>query len=65
MCPWTPAEFDGALRRIFAQDYDLLAPHVDVFTPLIYASKSGRTPGWARTFLEEAPGFVPPHKRSS
>jgi hypothetical protein len=63
MCPWTPAEFDGALRRIFAQDYDLLAPHVDVFTPLIYATKSGRTAAWARTFLEEAPGFVPSHKR--
>ena len=62
MCPWTPAEFDGALRRIFAQDYDLLAPHIDVFTPLIYATKSGRTPEWARSFLEAAPGFVPHHR---
>jgi hypothetical protein len=63
MCPWTPAEFDGALRRIFAQDYDVLAPHVDVFTPLIYATKSGRTADWARTFLEEAQAFVPAHRR--
>ncbi|TFH05775.1 MAG: hypothetical protein E4H09_01435, partial [Spirochaetales bacterium] len=23
MCPWTPQEFDGALTRIFAQDYTL------------------------------------------
>lgn len=63
MCPWTPAEYDGALRRIFAQDYDLLAPHIDVFTPLIYATKSGRTPEWARTHLETATDFVPPHRR--
>ena len=59
MCPWTPDEFDGALRRIFAQDYDLLAPAIDVFTPLIYVKKSGRTPEWGRHFLEQAPGFVP------
>ncbi len=62
MCPWTPTEFDGARRRIFAQDYALLAPHVDVFTPLIYATKSGRTPDWAREFLEAAPDFVPPRR---
>jgi hypothetical protein len=36
MCPWTPAEFDGALSRIFAQDYTLMAPAIDIFTPLIY-----------------------------
>jgi hypothetical protein len=62
MCPWTPVEFEGALRRIFAQDYDLLAPHIDVFTPLIYATKSGRSPDWAREFLEAAPAFVPPRQ---
>src|SRR3712207_8334864 len=39
-------EFDGALTRIFAQDYALLAPAIDVFTPLIYAAKSGRGPDW-------------------
>ncbi len=59
MCPWTPAEFDGALTRIFAQDYTLLAPHIDVFTPLIYCAKSGRGPDWGRAFLEQAPAFVP------
>jgi hypothetical protein len=59
MCPWTPDEYAGALSRIFAQDYDLLAPAIDVFTPLIYVHKSGRTPDWGRAFLEAAPGFVP------
>ena len=59
MCPWTPKEFDGALTRIFAQDYALLAPAIDIFTPLIYAAKSGRPATWGATFLEAAPTFVP------
>lgn len=63
MCPWTPDEYDGALTRIFAQDYALLAPAIDVFTPLIYAQKSGRPPGWGREFLERAPEFVPPERK--
>jgi len=63
MCPWMPDEFDAALTRIFAQDYALLAPAIDVFTPLIYAQKSGRSSGWGRQFLEAAPGFVPPDRK--
>jgi hypothetical protein len=59
MCPWTPEEYDGALRRIFAQDYSLLAPAIDVFTPLIYAAKSDRPATWGRAFLEHMPAFVP------
>ena len=59
MCPWAPAEFEGALSRIFAQDYALLAPVIDVFTPLIYAQKSGRRPNWGREFLEQAAQFIP------
>ncbi|MEO7910222.1 MAG: hypothetical protein ABIV47_11275 [Roseiflexaceae bacterium] len=59
MCPWTPDEFDGALTRIFAQDYALLAPAIDVFTPLIYGTKSGQPATWGRSFLEAAPAFVP------
>jgi hypothetical protein len=63
LCPWTPAEFDGALTRIFAQDYELLAPAIDVFTPLIYAAKSGRDPAWARRFLDATPAFVPAERQ--
>jgi hypothetical protein len=59
MCPWTPTEFDGALMRIFAQDYDLLAPSIDVFTPLIYASKCGRPVAWAADFLEQSRTLIP------
>ncbi|MBE2240846.1 MAG: hypothetical protein IAE81_23880 [Caldilineaceae bacterium] len=63
MCPWTPDEYDGALSRIFAQDYDLLAPSIDVFTPLIYAAKSGRTATWGRDFLAQAPAFAPVNRK--
>jgi hypothetical protein len=63
MCPWTPTEFDGALTRIFAQEYALLAPAIDVFTPLIYNAKSGRGPEWGREWLEAAPTFVPAHRK--
>jgi hypothetical protein len=63
MCPWVPEEFGGALRRIFAQDYDLLAPAIDVFTPLIYCAKSGRPHTWGRAWLEQAPQFVPPERQ--
>lgn len=63
MCPWTPTEFDGALSRIFAQDYNLLAPAIDVFTPLIYAHKSGRPANWGASWLAAAPTFVPESHR--
>jgi hypothetical protein len=63
LCPWTPEEFDGALTRIFAQDYNLLAPAIEVFTPLIYAAKSGRPAEWGRTWLEASPRFVPASAR--
>lgn len=63
MCPWTPQEFDGALSRIFAQDYALLAPSIDVFTPLIYVEKSGRRATWGREYLEASASFVPQDRK--
>ena len=63
MCPWTPDEFGGALRRIFAQDYALLAPAIDVFTPLIYVEKSGRSSSWGRDFLDQMPDFIPQNRK--
>lgn len=63
MCPWTPEQFDGALTRIFAQDYELLADAIDVFTPLIYCQKSGQQPGWGREWLNRSPEFVPQYRK--
>ncbi|MBX2998571.1 MAG: hypothetical protein KF893_08690 [Caldilineaceae bacterium] len=64
MCPWTPQEFDDALTRIFAQDYTLLAPSIDIFTPLIYAQKSGRDADWGRQWLEASPTFIPADRQT-
>ncbi|WP_127579107.1 hypothetical protein [Paenibacillus koleovorans] len=63
MCPWTPEEFDGALGRIFAQDYALLSEAIDVFTPLIYCRKSGRTPSWGSEWLSRSTEFVPRERK--
>lgn len=63
MCPWTPIEFDGALTRIFAQDYQRFAPAIDVFTPLIYGTKSGRPASWGKEWLAAAVGFVPSERK--
>jgi hypothetical protein len=62
MCPWTPEEYEGALSRIFAQDYSLFAGFTDIFTPLMYAEKSGRPHQWSRNFLEDSHRFVPKDK---
>jgi hypothetical protein len=59
MCPWMPDEFNSALTRIFAQDYTLMAPAIDVFTPLIYVKKSGRSPRWGQKFLTQSRKFIP------
>ena len=59
MCPYAPDEHDAALARIFGQDYLLMAESIDVFTPLIYAAKSGKDAAWGRRFLEESHRFVP------
>ncbi|MBO7743675.1 hypothetical protein I8J29_05670 [Paenibacillus sp. MWE-103] len=64
MCPWTPDEFDGALTRIFAQSYHDLAEAIDVYTPLIYGSKSGRGPAWGREWLAQSAGFVPEGRKA-
>lgn len=59
MCPWSPEKYEGALSQIFAQNYNLLANAIDIFTPLIYAAKSGRTNEWGKEFLEKSGGIIP------
>ena len=40
-----------------------MAPAIDVFTPLIYAQKSGRPPTWAKQCLEAAATYVPADRK--
>lgn len=45
-CPWNDEEFDGARRRILGLDYDLLKETIDVFSPMVYHERMGRSPEW-------------------
>ncbi len=45
-CPWNDREFDGARRRILGLDYDILKSLVDVFSPMVYHGRMGRSPEW-------------------
>ncbi len=45
-CPWNDTEFDSARYRILGLDYDLLKKSVDVFSPMVYHERMGRSPEW-------------------
>ncbi len=65
-CPWNDEEFDGARRRILGIDYDLLREYVDVFSPMVYHARMGRSPEWVTqniewfcSMLESGKGNIP------
>lgn len=45
-CPWNDTEFDSARYRILGLDYNLLKKSVDVFSPMVYHERMGRSPEW-------------------
>lgn len=45
-CPWNDVEYDGARRRILGLDLEKLAPLIDVFSPMVYHGRMGRSPQW-------------------
>lgn len=51
-CPWTDADFNGARRRTLGIDLDMLAPLVDVMSPMVYHKRMGRAPGWVGESVE-------------
>ena len=44
--PWTAEDFDGALLKVVGQDPKLLAPYVDVFSPMVYHGLCGQPVEW-------------------
>jgi len=44
--PWRQGDFNGAVRRITGQDMSLLAPLVDMISPMTYARMTGHGPDW-------------------
>lgn len=45
-CPWNDVEFDSARYRVLGLDYDLLSETIDVFSPMVYHERMGRSPDW-------------------
>ena len=51
MC-WKDEDLGGVRRRCLGLDFGALAPHVDVFSPMIYHGRSGKSPEYVREYVE-------------
>lgn len=49
---WKDEDLGGVRRRCLGLDFDALAPHVDVFSPMIYHGRSGKSPDYVREFVD-------------
>jgi hypothetical protein len=50
--PWTEGNYDDAIHRVIAQDFALLAPELDVFSPMSYHAMCGWPIEWVGQFNE-------------
>ena len=57
-CPWDDDDFNFARRRILGLDYSLLDKHADVFSPMVYHKRMGRSPNWVKDNIEWFSGEV-------
>lgn len=48
---WKDEDLGGVRRRCLGLDFDALAPHVDVFSPMIYHGRSGKSPEYVKEFV--------------
>ena len=51
-CPWYDDDFEGARRRLLGLDYDTLREIVDVFSPMVYHGRMGKSPDWVKENIE-------------
>ncbi|HBE40088.1 MAG TPA: hypothetical protein DDW27_02585 [Bacteroidales bacterium] len=51
-CPWDDNDFDGARYRILGLDYNMLKEVTDVFSPMVYHGRMGRSPVWVKENIE-------------
>ncbi len=51
-CPWDDDDFEGARRRILGLDYDSLKTIADVFSPMVYHGRMGKSPEWVKENIE-------------
>ena len=57
-CPWNDDDFYFARRRILGLDYSLLDKYTDVFSPMVYHKRMGRSPEWVKDNIEWFSGEV-------
>jgi uncharacterized lipoprotein YddW (UPF0748 family) len=50
--PWQEMDFYGAMRSIVGQDLVRLAPHIDVFSPMVYHAMCGKSEKWISEVTE-------------
>lgn len=50
--PWREKDYNNAIYKIVGQDYQALAPHVDVFSPMVYHAVCGEKPVWVHEVTE-------------
>lgn len=51
-CPWNDVEFDSARYKILGLDYRLLEKETDVFSPMVYHKRMGKSPEWVKENIE-------------
>ena len=51
-CPWDDDDFNGARRYNLGLDYDSLRGIVDVFSPMVYHGRMGKSPEWVKENIE-------------
>jgi hypothetical protein len=49
---WKDADLGGVRRRCLGLDFHALAPYVDVFSPMIYHGRSGKSPEYVREYVD-------------
>lgn len=51
-CPWNDHDFNGARRRNLGLDYDSLRNIADVFSPMVYHGRMGKSAEWVKENIE-------------
>jgi hypothetical protein len=51
-CAWKDEDLGGVRRRCLGLDFGELAKYVDVFSPMIYHGRGGKTPEYVRDYVE-------------
>lgn len=49
---WKDEDLSGVRRRALGLDFEALAPHIDIFSPMIYHGRSGKSPAYVQEFVE-------------